>query len=76
MHSGIALSIKDTCSVFLGFTYKAKSHIGNIHITIERSLQHSTTELTSCKVRGHVRPAVGPYKLPIKIIFLCLSVFT
>ncbi len=75
MHSGIALSIKDICA-FLASTYKAKSHIGNIHIKIEHSLQHSTTELTSCEVRGHVRPAVGPYKLPIKIIFLCLSVFT
>lgn len=76
MHSGIALSLKDIYSAFLAFTYKAKSHIENIHIKMERSLQHSTTELTSCKVRGHVRPAVGSYKLPIKIIFLCLSVFT
>lgn len=36
----------------------------------------SRRKLTPCQVGGHVRPAVGPYQLPIKIIFFCLSVFT
>lgn len=56
MQSGIAVSIKDTCSAFLGFIDSAISHInmGNYDSTIKCLLQHKKKKKNSPRMRSEV----------------------